>query len=112
MEEARKAWCGFFFADAVGRFDAVFDRARREFTHVFGNSGGVRPNTFGKFIFDVGNGVEVAMMQQMLFVAENDVEKLNGIKIISLYEYFALLNVSIREQEKQSKMNAGNKGKI
>lgn len=45
-------------------------------------------------------------------LAENDADKLNGLKNISLYEYFALMNAKAREQEKQSKMNAGNKGKI
>ena len=46
----------------------------------------------------------------MLALAENDVDGLNGIKNISLYEYFALMNAKAREQEQKSKAHAGNKG--
>ena len=98
----------FFFANANNQVSALFKGLWHRFPNLFSRGGKIDRDSFGQHYHKLISGNEEQRFRERLNISAGDPAKLKAMKVISIYEYFFVLNeIVTRENPKKENERKG-----
>jgi hypothetical protein len=96
---------GFFFVNALSRFDAVFEIGKHRFKNIFTSGGNGGQSTS---VETTGNRVAINVQRvldhkfkELCWLGEDDPMKIQGFERLSIFDYWTLLEKKIAHVKSQ-----------
>jgi hypothetical protein len=103
--EAKAGYIGFFFVNALNRFDAVFEVGKHRFKNIFASGGGSGQDaqietTRHRVAINVQKILD-SKFKELCWLGEDDPVKIQGFERLSIFDYWTLLDKKIAQIKSQ-----------